>query len=182
MLCWGTRCKDVLLRLTCERMFSSNRHRWKGDVLEQTWERMLFWSRHRWRNINVTDDWFGLPTSLFFANSRHVLVHFKEYCWAQLGVTLPLGETHQRTDREVPQVACLFLGLVWAMLGSFEVSSGLNFSSLVSAFWKDCAEAADSCVVCCEDWSATAELYLVFAIGLNCWKEDWGCSQRTVAE
>ena len=74
--------------------------------------------------------------------------------------------------REVPAAACRFHGLALGHLVSIVVSSGLNYSCLVSACWKDWTVAAGSCVVsaCLEDWSAAAESSLVFATGLNCWQ------------
>jgi hypothetical protein len=68
-------------------------------------------------------------------------------------VMLPFRKTHPRTAHEVPTAACHFHGLVSGPLASLVVFPGLNYSSLVSA--------------CLEDWSAAAQLYLVFVTGLN---------------
>ena len=66
--------------------------------------------------------------------------------------------------------ACCFCGLTSDQLANLVVSSGLNYSCLVFACWKDWTVAAGSGLViaCLEDCSAAAESYLVFAIELIC--------------
>jgi len=99
-------------------------------------------------------------------------------------VTLPLREAHLRTTPEVPAVACRFSGLSSGRLESLVVSSGLNYSCLVSACLGDWAAAAGSCLVsaCLEDWFVAAESYLVFAMGLNCCPRSSNSHQRTTAD
>jgi hypothetical protein len=67
--------------------------------------------------------------------------------------------------------------LVCSALPSLAISSGLNYSCLVSACWKNCTMAAGLCLVsaCLEDWSAAAKLCLAYATGLNC------CPRRLIS-
>jgi hypothetical protein len=90
-------------------------------------------------------------------------------------VMLLLKETYQRTACDVSASAGCFPGLISDWLASLAISSGLNYSCLVSACWKDCTLATGSCLVstCLEDLSVAAELYLVFAIELNCHQRKW---------
>jgi len=68
---------------------------------------------------------------------------------------MPLRETHPRAAYEVPMVACDFCNLTAGWMASFAVSSGLNYSCLVSA--------------CLEDWTVAT-------------KENGAHTQRTVVE
>jgi hypothetical protein len=69
-------------------------------------------------------------------------------------VVMPLRETQQRTSCEFPKASCCFQAL--GQLASLAVSSGLN-----CLCWLVCGD-------CRVDWTASADSYLVFAMGLNC--------------
>ena len=78
---------------------------------------------------------FGLvcSTSLFFNKDTHVLVRLTWWCWVQLVVMSPLREARPRTAPEVPATDCSSCGLALGWLVILVVSSGLNYSCLVSA-------------------------------------------------
>jgi hypothetical protein len=98
-------------------------------------------------------------------------------------ITPPLREeTGPRSAPEVPAAACSFCGLTSGRLASLAVSSGLNYSCLLSACWKDWTAAVASCLVstCLESY--TAESYLMFAMGPNCCPRRSNSPQRTIAK
>ena len=111
-------------------------------------------------------------TLMFFTKDTHVLVHLTQCCWAQLVITPTLRETRPKTAHEVPEVACRLCGLTSGWL----VSQVIELQ-LPGVCWKDWTAAPGSCLLCpcLEDWSAAAELYLVFAMGLNCSPLKNGC-------
>ena len=152
--CWfagAHRWKDVLLKQTCERLFSWSRPRWK-DVLLQTCERACDegvyvcphrqWEEHRALVWSVLPHYSSLKTCMYWFSL------FSSTC------------DNTTTERNLPKScsrgscgSCCFRGLTSGQQASLAVSSGLNYSCLVSA--------------CLEDWSAAAQLYLVFVTGLN---------------
>lgn len=99
-------------------------------------------------------------------------------------VTLPLRELLPRTAHEIPVDACCFLCIISGCWQALWVSSGLNYScwfmpgvhlqkGLDCSCWFVCGICLPRymCGVCLlEDSSTGAELFLVFATGLNCWE------------
>jgi hypothetical protein len=158
MICWGIQVKGCLAKANT----------WKTVFLKQTQVQGCLvvadtWKDTWWRSnkYGPTDSGRGALSldlvcsiSLFFTKDLHVLFCFTVHCWAQLVISPTLRETCPRTAWEGLATACCFWGLASGQLVSLAVSLGLNYSCLVSACWKD--------------WPAAAELYLVFAMGLNC--------------
>jgi hypothetical protein len=118
--------------------------------------------------------------SVFFAKDTHTHTHTHTY-WFALWDIERNSPTHCSWGS---WAACHFSGLASGRLESLVVSSGLNYSCLVSACWENWTVAAGSCLVsaCLEDWSTAAESYLVFAMGLNCCPRSSSLPQRTIAE
>ena len=85
-------------------------------------------------------------------------------------VSLPLREILQKTAREVPVAACYFhgLGLVGELCGFFRTGPTLPV-------WFVCG-------ICCQRLDCSCWFELVFAMGLNCEKEDCVHPQRPIAE
>jgi hypothetical protein len=174
MVCWGTQVKG----------FCAKANRWKTVFLKQTQVKGCLhiadmWKDSWWRSTNTTpqtvgEEYWALACSvlLFFAKDTHVLVCLTQ-CWlAQLVITLSLREILPKIVQEVPVAAC-----GCRQVGKPGVSSGLNYSCLVSACWKDWTAAAVLCLVsaCLEDWSAAAKLCLAYATGLIC------CPRRLIS-
>ena len=115
MFCWGTQVvKDVLLKQTCERMFSWSRHRWKD----------IWYSRHvkghlmKEYKYDPTDSGrqalsIGLvcSTLLFFDNGTHVLVHL-----TQLSSTCGTTAIERNSSKNCSWGSCSSLPLLWPCL------------------------------------------------------------------
>jgi hypothetical protein len=152
----------------------------EADTGEKCLDIANTWKDTGWRSLNKYDHTYGgrqalsiglvCSPLLFFAKNTHACVWLTKHCWAQLVITPPLRETCPRIACEGLMAACCFCGIASGWLVSLAVSSGMNYSCLVSACWKDWTVAAGLCLVsaCLEDWSAAADLCFVFAMRLNC--------------
>ena len=108
---------------------------------------------------------------LFFATTA--MYWFTLHCIAELRLWWLHRENFSTKELLRRLLRILATSKASGQLASFAVSSGLTCSC-----WFVCG-------VCREDWTATADLYLVFATGLNCWYPDnknWICSQRTISK
>ena len=108
-------------------------------------------------------------SSLFFTNNTWVLVHLTQHCWPPLVVIPERNSDKELLMRCLWQLAASSVSpqASWRALWFLQYWTTAAGSCLVSAYRKDflCVVAA-----CPEDWSAAAELYLVFATGLDCWE------------
>jgi hypothetical protein len=180
MFCWGTELKGCLAKVNTRKAVFLKQTQVKGcfDIAD-TW-------KDSWWRINMTPQtvgdkhwaliWFALPhysllTTHVYWFALHSIVELNlwYHChWEEL--------TQELFMQFLPVAICLFCSLSSGHLANLVVSSGLHYSCLVSACWKDWMVAAGSCLVsaCLEDWSGAAGSYLVFATGLNCCQEDPG--------
>jgi hypothetical protein len=154
---------DVLLGYTGERMFCCSRHM-KGHVMFR-------------KNINMTPLTVGARALVCFTLPCYTLLTtqmygFTLYCTDELC----LWWCHR--ENLVRELLLRFLrpfvaSTALSQLVSLAVSSGLNCS---------CWFMYGDCQV---DWTAAADLYLVFATGLNCWypdNENWTHPPRTISK
>jgi hypothetical protein len=179
-------------------MFSWSRHVKKCFPHADTGERMLWSSKHGKGPVmkeyeydpTASGRWalsFALvsSTSLFFTNNTHVLDYLTKCCWTQLVAQLvPLRETHPRTVCKIPLAAChlqqsclrpggkpcSFFRIELQLLGLCLVSPAerTGLQQMVHVWYLPARE----------DWSAAAELYLVFATRLNCWPKRLSSPQK----
>jgi len=147
-------------------------------------ERMFVYSKHlkghlkKYKHAHSqwemsTETWFVLFHFIFLCKwpacigSPYIVLLSSTYL-----ITPPLRETRPRTSLEVPAAVCSFCGLALGWWVSLAISSGFNYSCLVSACWKDWTVAAGSLLISAnlEDWCAASESCLIFTTGLNCYQ------------
>jgi hypothetical protein len=165
-----------------------------NDVfLGHTGERMFCWSRHRWKdvfcnsrhveghvifrkNINMAPQTVGARTLVHFAMPCCSWLMTRKH-WFTLHCVAGLCLWWHHREKRIKELLVRFPRLLAASsnlggLVSLVVLSGLTYPCwfVCGVCWVDWIETAGSCVICRVDWSAAADLVLVFASGLD-WEQ-----------